>query len=103
MKNTFLPTTSLGKWSVLSVIGFALSIAALYLMIFLGERGGEGFFTNLWLAIPGLLAAVFGILSFLVGVIAVFWKRERSILVFVATIIGLLVLLFVSGEILFPH
>jgi len=103
MKNIFLPTTSLGKWFVLFVVCFALSIAALYLLIFLGERGGEGFFTNLWLAIPGLLAGVFGILSFLVGVFAILKQRDRSVLTIAATILGLFVLLFVAGEILFPH
>jgi len=103
MKNSFLPTTSLGKWSVLFVVCFALSIAALYLLIFLGERGGDGFFTNLWLAIPGLLAGVFGILSFAVGAFAILRQRDRSVLTFAATILGLFVLLFVTGEILFPH
>lgn len=85
------------------IIFFFLSLATLYTFIALGQRGGETFFSNLLLAIPGILAAILGTLSFVTGVVAVIKNKERSTLVYLATIIGLLVTLFWLGEIIFPH
>ena len=55
------------------------------------------------LTIPILLAGAAGVLSFLTGIIGVIRNRERSILVFLAMLVGLFVLLFSIGEIAFPH
>ena len=41
--------------------------------------------------------------GFFTGLIGVIRSRERSILVYLAMIIGLCVLLFILGEIIFPH
>jgi len=103
MKINFIPRTILGKWSIGLIIFFFLSFATLQLFIVYGERGGVGFFSNLKLAISALFAGVCSILSFFTGIAAVIRRKERSILVFFATGIGFLVLLFVLGEILFPH
>ena len=46
--------------------------------------------------LSGLAALVTGLISIIKG-------RERSILVFLATLIGLFALLFLFGEFLFPH
>jgi len=43
------------------------------------------------------------ILAFFTGIIGIIKSEERSILVFLTTIFGFLVLLFVLGEILVPH
>ena len=58
---------------------------------------------NLALAIPMLLAAVSGVSALVTGIIGIVKSRERSVLVFLATVIGLFVLIFSLGEILFPH
>jgi uncharacterized membrane protein HdeD (DUF308 family) len=50
-----------------------------------------------------LLAGTSGVFAFLTGLISVIRNRERSILVFLAMLIGLFVLLFGLGEIIFPH
>ncbi|MFC1929728.1 hypothetical protein ACFLW6_02520 [Chloroflexota bacterium] len=55
------------------------------------------------LTIPILLAGAAGVLSFLTGIIGVIRNRERSILVFLAMLVGLFVLLFSIGEVAFPH
>lgn len=99
----FLPKITFGKWSVTLIIFFVIFFAVFLLFVASGERGGAVFFSNLKLAISGLLAAVSAILSFFIGFIAVIFQKERSILVFVAISIGFLVFLFVLGEILFPH
>lgn len=98
-----LPKTLLGKWSVGLIIIFFLLFATLQLLVASGQRGGAKIFSNLVLAIPGLLMGVSGVLAFLTGIIGIIKSKERSILVFLATAIGLFVLTFWLGEILSPH
>jgi len=98
-----LPKTPLGKWSTASIVAFVIFFAAFQLLVASGQRGGETFFSNLVLTIPILLAGSSGVLAFLTGVISVIRNRERSILVFLATSIGLFVLIFWLGEVISPH
>ena len=95
--------TRFGKWSVGLIAIFFLSLVFFYIFIALGQRGGEGFFSNLWLAIPGLLAGISGIFAFFTGIISIFKDKERAVLVFLSTAIGFLILLWCLAEILFPH
>lgn len=69
----------------------------------LGPAGGESFFSNPALAIPRVLAGFSGIAAFIVGMLDIIKYKERAVLVFVVIAIGLFVLLFVAGELLFPH
>jgi hypothetical protein len=103
LKIGFIPKTKLGKWSVGSMLGFFLFFGLLNLFIALGERGGDTFFSNLLLAIPGLLAALSGIAAFVIGVVSIIKSKERAVLVFVAVILGSFILLFVAAELLFSH
>ncbi len=98
-----MPKSRLGLWSVGSMAAFFLSLIVLQLLIAFGQRGGDTFFSNLLLAIPGLLAGIFGISAFTAGTIAIIRSKERSILTYIAVIIGLLVLAFVMAEIIYPH
>lgn len=98
-----MPKTNLGRWSIWLIIGFFVFLGLFYLAVALGQRGGETFFSNLILTIPILLAGVSGILSFFTGITSIVKSKERSVLVFLATVLGLFVLFFVMGEILFPH
>ncbi len=65
-----------------------------------GQEGGETFFSNLYLAIPGLLAIVSGIAAFITGTISMIFMNERAILVYVATAIGLALILFILSDFL---
>ncbi len=103
VRNLFIPRTVLGKWSVGLIILFFLMFALMRLLVVLGQEGGQDFFSNLLLAIPGILMAVSGIAAFFTGIISIIKSKERSIPVFLATIIGFFVLFFVAGEILVPH
>ena len=98
-----MPKTLLGKWSVLFIILFLLLFVVFQILVLSGQRGGDTFFSNMTLTIPALSMAISGIASFSTGVISIVKDREKSLLVFIATVIGLLVLLFCTGEILFPH
>lgn len=93
----------MGKWSVRLMCLFFIFLAKFFILIALGQRGGETFFSNLLLAIPGLLAAVSGVGAFFVGMVSIVNNKERSFLVFVSTGIGFLILLWCILEILFPH
>jgi len=100
---TILPKSPLGKWSTGSVAAFVVLLVVFLLLVASGQRGGETFFSNLVLTIPILLAGTSGVLAFVTGLISVIRNRERSILVFVAMLVGFLVLLFCVGEVVFPH
>lgn len=103
MKITLIPKTYLGKWSVGLIISFFILLGVFFMFINLGERGGNTFFSNLKLTIPGCLAAISAIASFFTGIISVFKNKERSVLVFLSSILGFLILLWCLAEVLFPH
>lgn len=95
--------TVLGKWSVKFITIFILFLAMFYLIISFGQRGGDTFFSNFWLTTPILIAGASGILAFITGIISIIKDRERSVIVFLSTALGLFVLIFILGEILVPH
>jgi flagellar biosynthesis protein FliQ len=103
MKLHFIPKTRLGRWSIWLIIAFILLLISFQLLVISGQRGGDTFFSNLVLSIPMLLAAISGISAFFTGIIGIIKSKERAVLVFVATIIGLFILVFVLGEFLVPH
>ena len=99
-----MPKTKLGKWSVGLIIAFFLLLATgVTVVSVFKQEGGKTFFDNLWISIPMLGAGASAIAAFITGIIAVIKQKERSILVILGALIGLLVLWFVVGEILVPH
>lgn len=104
-----LPITSLGKWSV----GLIVAMPLLFII-------GTSFTNSLYKSVPAggtiladiavrpalaltiLLGMVAGISAFITGLLAII-KKENALLVYVSGIIGALLLLFLAGEILFPH
>ena len=103
MRVSLLPQSALGKWSVGLLAAFVVFFAVFELLVASGQRGGETFFSNLALTIPILFAGASGVLAFVTGLAGVVRNRERSILVFLAMLVGLSVLLFWIGEVIFPH
>ena len=98
-----MPKTLSGKWSAGLIVAFGLFLVSFQLLVASGQRGGDTFFSNLMLTVPILLAGTSGVSAFLTGLIGIIRSKERSVLVYLATAIGLFVLLFLLGEILFPH
>jgi len=103
MKLHFIPRTRLGKWSIWLIIAFIALFTIFQILVAAGQRGGATIFSNLLLSVPMLIAAIAGISSFFTGIIGIIIKKERSVLVFIATILGFFILFFVLGEFLFPH
>lgn len=101
--NLFVPKTSLGKWSIALIIFFLLILLLLRFLIGLGESGGDTFFSNIKLALLAIFAGTSGILAFFIGVFAIIKKKERCVFVFLTTLIGFFILIFVAGEFLSPH
>jgi hypothetical protein len=80
---------------------FGLAVAAFAFMslaVATGQRGGETFSDNWLLAVPALLAGFGAVGSAAVGVYAIVRHHEHSLLVYLLTAIGLLVVAFVVGE-----
>lgn len=105
-----MPKTTLGRWS----LGL---IAAMPVLFFVGAS-----FTNLLyesvpagntilediagrpaLALTMLAGMLSGISAFITGIVAITRQKERAPLVYAATIIGALLMLFLAGEVFFPH
>jgi len=57
----------------------------------------------LLLNIPGFIVAASGVVAFFTALFAIIRTRERGILVFIISFIGLLITIFVLGEITTPH
>ena len=103
MRVNFKPKTNLGKWSVWLIVAFAVFFGAFQAIVASGQRGGDTFFSNLLLAIPMILSATSGIAAFITGVISIGRRKERSLSVYLAVAIGLVVLVFALRETFFPH
>ena len=103
MKIILTPKTKLGKWSIGLIVSFFAFLWIFYLLVAAGERGGATFFSNLKLTIPMLIAAGSAVASFFTGLISIIKRKERAILVFISSLIGLLVLIYVILEFSFPH
>ncbi len=98
-----VPQKPIGKWSV-SLFGAAVLAGLIfYAFIASGERGGMEFFDNLKLALTGLSCAGLAIAGFFTGLAAMIKEKDRSILTIIATVVGFLMLVWVSMEIIFPH
>jgi hypothetical protein len=90
MKLVFLPKTTPGKWSV------GLSLA----FIFLIGLKIAGFIP---IPLPTPFIALLGIAGLIVSLAAIFRNKDRSILTFLPVLVGLVILLWIAAEMIFPH
>lgn len=97
------PGTRIGWVAFVMLIAFLVFFTAFLLLVESGQRGGETFFSNPWLAATFLSAAVSAILGGFFALIAILWQQERSLLAFLSLIWGILVAVFVLMEFLYPH
>ena len=105
MEVHFLPKTALGKWSVGLIVGSPLFfLLAMLILLWSGQRSEdiETFFSNLAIAIPMLLAGICGISAFFTGIIGIIKSKDRSVIVFITTIMGFFIFLVVVS-LLFHH
>ena len=104
------PRTKLGMWSVglitampiLFVIGSSFS-SSIYESVRAGRNILEDVAARPFLALTMLAGMVAGISAFIVGLLAIVKHREKALLVYGSTVIGGLLMLFLIGELAFPH
>jgi len=88
MKITLLPKNNLGKCSV------GLSIAFIILI---------------WLKIQFSIhvmtfaIAALGLTGFVTSLVSIFKNKDRAVLTFLPILVGLIIILWITGEIMFPH
>ncbi len=105
-----LPITKLGKWSVglivamliLFIIGSSLT-SSLYESVSSGDTILADIAARPALALSMLAGMAAGISAFITGLLAIIRKRDNALLVYISSLIGALLILFLAAEILFPH
>jgi len=88
VKNIFLPKTRLGKWSVLISIVFIILIWA-----------------KIQFGIPLLtfVIAAIGLVGFILSLIALIKNKDRTILILLPVLVGLIILIWTAAELISPH
>ena len=105
-----MPKTTLGKWSIglvpamvlLFILGFSLT-NSLYASVPAGGTIIADIAGRPALALSMLAGFGAGIAAFVIGLIGIIKNKERGALVFVSTLIGAAVILFLIAEFTFPH
>jgi len=110
--NQFLgkPVTKLGWWSIGLIVAMPILFFigtsftnSLYKSVPAGDTILEDIAARPALALTMLAGMAAGILSFITGLVAIVRQKERTLFVYVSTMIGALLILFLAGEFLFPH
>ncbi len=100
---SLLPATPPGRWSLWLVLVFWVFIGLSFALVAAGQEGGDTLFSNLWLTVPMLIAGTAGVAAGAAAGVAIFRRGERSVAVFLTLLWGLVVTLFVLGELPDPH
>jgi hypothetical protein len=98
-----VPTTGAGRWSVALLVGFVLGLGAFAALVAGGQRGGEEYYGNWWLAAPFTAAVLAAVGAAWTGWLAIIARSERSLLVYLSAAVGSLVTAFAALEVTFPH
>ncbi len=104
-----MPKTSFGKWSLGLLIAMPLLIFigttfanTLYKSVPAGGTILRDIVSRPALALTGLAGMLAGVLAFITGLIAIIKQKERAILVYIATVIGGILTVFIIAEFLSP-
>jgi len=86
-----VPRTRLGFWAVRLLIAFGALFLTLCALVAAGQRG-------VWLVSPVIPLFLSGLLAAATAAVAVVQRGERSVLVFLPLIVGVLIAIFLLGE-----
>ena len=107
---SLMPKTKLGKWSVGLIIAMPLLFIigtsftnSLYQSVPAGDTISADIAARPALALTMLAGMISGILALITGILDIVRKKEKAVLVYISSLIGALLVLFLIGEILFPH
>ena len=102
--------TTLGKWSIglilampiLFAIGMSLA-HSLYQSVPAGNTIFADIISRPALAITMLAGFAAGISACIAGIMAIFKQKERAVLVYLSSLVGAALMLYMIGEFLSPH
>ncbi|MCA9388208.1 hypothetical protein KC644_00420 [Candidatus Berkelbacteria bacterium] len=108
---TIVPKTKQAWWPIvfigLMLVMFWLGLSFVDYYGGLGIASGQTIWTDVvarpGIAIPMVVAFASGIAGFIVGLRMIVKHQERSLLVYLATLVGGLLTLFLILELIFPH
>lgn len=105
MKISVLPSTKYGRLALFMIMASVALIvfANIILVGALGLRGGNTIFDNIPLSMFMIIGFASAIGSSISGLIGIVRFKERSVLVMMTTLLGMLVLTFLVGELIVPH
>ncbi|MBN2100442.1 hypothetical protein JW710_00910 [Candidatus Dojkabacteria bacterium] len=105
-----MPKTKLGNWSIGLIIAmpFLFLLGRFFIDLFYesvssGDTILEDIAKRPALGLSMLAGMGSGVSAFVTGLIAIIKQKERALLVFVSTVLGALVVLFLIAEIVYPH
>lgn len=105
-----LPRTLLGKWSIGLILAMPLLFIAgssLANSLYKSTTAGDTILADITvrpaLAITMLAGMAAGISAFIAGLLVIISKKDNAVLVYISTLIGALLILFLAAEIIFPH
>ncbi len=93
-----LPATRQGGWALALDLAFFAFMVVFFALVASDQRGGETFFSNLWLATPILLAGLSAVAAGVVACVAIFLRGEQSIFSFASVLLGGFVLFWIVAE-----
>jgi len=91
------------RWSLILAVIAVCWFAAFFGLVIGGQKGGDTFFSNLWLAGTLMAATASAVAAAGAGFSSIVRDRERSIAVLITTTFGLLVLAYFVAEVALPH
>ena len=109
MKIHFIPKSLLGKLSVVLIVIMpiflyaGMSFVDFYESVPAGKTIPQDIVTRPGVALSMLAGFFSGIAAFFCGIIGIIRKKDFSILIFLSTIMGFLVLLWCLTQIVFPY
>lgn len=90
MNVRFFPGTKQGRISVLCLIILILCVAFFFVQVnVFGQRGGDTFFSNLYLTIPMLAAWAAGVVSLVTGLTAIIKQKDKAVLVYISVVLSI--------------
>ena len=105
-----MPKTKLGIWSVILIVVMPVLIfigSSFTDTLYAGVSAGDTILKDIagrpLLALTMLAGFGCGIAAFVTGLVTIIKDKERAALVFISTLIGALVILYLIAEIAFPH
>ena len=109
MRLNFIPRAFLGKYSVALIIAMpiffyiGMSFVEFYEFVPAGKTIPRDVIARPGVALPMLAGFICGIAAFFTGIMSIVKKKDYSIIVFLSSTMGFLVLLWCLAEVLFPH